>query len=150
MFIIIIIMFRPTRRGSTFTLGERAWLDGFDGENDTGVFFAASLRDHSIYLLKWKDKPARKISVPLGVPSAQLVAMPKLQMQAVSSNMCEDDEYVTLAECEAVGRSIEIASQVASSLATTNHVAGPAAPKLRRNSLTSDIFDVSVAKGVQF
>lgn len=46
--------FRPTRRGSTFTLGERAWLDGFDGNNDRGVFFAASLRDHSIYLLKWK------------------------------------------------------------------------------------------------
>ncbi|KAF6041610.1 FBXW2 [Bugula neritina] len=47
---------RPTKRGSTFTLGERGWFDGFDGVNDKGVFFAASLRDHSIYMLKWKPR----------------------------------------------------------------------------------------------
>jgi len=55
--------FRPTRRGSTFSLGERMWMDGFDGVNDTGVFFAASLRDHSIYLLKWKGKPNCRLSL---------------------------------------------------------------------------------------
>ena len=43
-------------------MGERPWLDGFDGSNDSGVFFAASLRDHSIYLLKWKAKPRRDVS----------------------------------------------------------------------------------------
>lgn len=60
---------RPTRRGSTFTLGEKAWLDGFDGNNDRGVFFAASLRDHSIYLLKWKSQPTRKAPVVTEFPT---------------------------------------------------------------------------------
>ena len=60
---------RPTRRGSTFTLGEKAWLDGFDGSNDKGVFFAASLRDHSIYLLKWKSQPIRKAPVVTEFPT---------------------------------------------------------------------------------
>ena len=38
---------------STFCLGGRAWLDGFDGQNDEGVFFVTSLRDNSILILEW-------------------------------------------------------------------------------------------------
>ncbi len=46
--------FRQSKRASTFTLGEQGWLDGFDGQNDQGIFFAACLRDNSLYVLKWR------------------------------------------------------------------------------------------------
>ena len=46
---------RPSKRGSTFTLGTTDWLDGFSGSKEDGVFFATSLRDNSVYVLKWKE-----------------------------------------------------------------------------------------------
>lgn len=45
--------YRQSKRMSTFCLGGRAWLDGFDGQNDEGVFFVTSLRDNSILILEW-------------------------------------------------------------------------------------------------
>lgn len=96
---------RPTRRGSTFTLGERAWLDGFDGNNDVGVFFAASLRDHSIYLLKWKVRPPRKATVNLELPE-----QPGSNLLASSDSKSDSDDYVTLVESESVKRPTVLAA----------------------------------------
>lgn len=48
-------LYRRSKRGSTFTLGDTHWLNGFDGENSCGVLFAASLKDHSVYVLRWKN-----------------------------------------------------------------------------------------------
>ena len=53
--LIYSFYFRQSKRMSTFTLGERGWLDGFDGCNDDGVFFVTSLRDNSILLLQWSS-----------------------------------------------------------------------------------------------
>ncbi|XP_067948824.1 F-box/WD repeat-containing protein 2-like [Watersipora subatra] len=49
---------RSTQRCSSLTIGESSWLNGFDGTESNRLFFAASLKDHSIYLLKWKDSSA--------------------------------------------------------------------------------------------
>ena len=46
--------FRPSKRGSTFTLGDRTWLDGFGGDATSGVFLVSCLRDNGIVQLTWK------------------------------------------------------------------------------------------------
>lgn len=80
-------------------MGETSWLDGFDGFNDSGVFFAASLRDHSIYLLKWKAAPIKE--TPTG---SSLLTLPSGNVSEMSSSTSspmyddEEDEYVTLRE----------------------------------------------------
>lgn len=89
-------------------MGERAWLDGFDGTNDRGVFFAASLRDHSIYLVKWKSAPVRAAmpqvtSVPASLGTADTVPLDvgvQSTEQGVTSLAVhsDDDEYVMLSE----------------------------------------------------
>ena len=48
--------YRGSKRGSTFTLGNLAWLDGFDGDNNKGVIFAASMKDNSVYFLRWQSE----------------------------------------------------------------------------------------------
>ena len=45
---------RASKRNSTYCLGEKDWLNGFDGENDQGLVFATSLRDNTILLVKWR------------------------------------------------------------------------------------------------
>ena len=47
---------RQSRRGTTFTLGDTSWLDGFQHCENSGLVFAASLiHDNSILLMQWKN-----------------------------------------------------------------------------------------------
>jgi len=47
--------YRKSKRGSSFLAGEMSWLNGLNGQNDTGLVFATSMPDHSIHLVLWKE-----------------------------------------------------------------------------------------------
>ncbi|KAG5272118.1 hypothetical protein AALO_G00161850 [Alosa alosa] len=47
--------YRKSKRGSSFLPGTTAWLNGLDGQNDSGLVFATSMPDHSIHLVLWKE-----------------------------------------------------------------------------------------------
>lgn len=47
--------YRKSKRGSSFLAGEISWLNGLNGQNDTGLVFATSMPDHSIHLVLWKE-----------------------------------------------------------------------------------------------
>lgn len=47
--------YRKSKRGSSFLPGAIAWLNGLDGENDSGLVFATSMPDHSIHLVLWRE-----------------------------------------------------------------------------------------------
>uniref|UniRef100_A0A3B4ZI09 F-box and WD repeat domain containing 2 n=1 Tax=Stegastes partitus TaxID=144197 RepID=A0A3B4ZI09_9TELE len=47
--------YRKSKRGSSFLAGVTAWLNGLDGDNDSGLVFATSMPDHSIHLVLWKE-----------------------------------------------------------------------------------------------
>ncbi|XP_077353877.1 F-box/WD repeat-containing protein 2 isoform X4 [Festucalex cinctus] len=47
--------YRKSKRGSSFLAGVTSWLNGLDGDNDTGLVFATSMPDHSIHLVLWKE-----------------------------------------------------------------------------------------------
>ncbi|XP_061116890.1 F-box/WD repeat-containing protein 2 [Conger conger] len=47
--------YRKSKRGSSFLPGVTSWLNGLDGQNDSGLVFATSMPDHSIHLVLWKE-----------------------------------------------------------------------------------------------
>ncbi|XP_061887062.1 F-box/WD repeat-containing protein 2 isoform X2 [Entelurus aequoreus] len=47
--------YRKSKRGSSFLAGVTSWLNGLDGDNDSGLVFATSMPDHSIHLVLWKE-----------------------------------------------------------------------------------------------
>ena len=47
--------YRGSKRGSTFTLGDQVWLNGFHEEDNEGVIFAASLKDNNVFLMRWRS-----------------------------------------------------------------------------------------------
>lgn len=47
--------YRKSKRGSSFLAGVTSWLNGLDGNNDSGLVFATSMPDHSIHLVLWKE-----------------------------------------------------------------------------------------------
>lgn len=57
--------YRKSKRGSSFLAGEASWLNGLDGHNDIGLFFATSMPDHSIHLVLWKEHGCHRQLPPL-------------------------------------------------------------------------------------
>uniref|UniRef100_A0A3Q3GIF6 F-box and WD repeat domain containing 2 n=1 Tax=Labrus bergylta TaxID=56723 RepID=A0A3Q3GIF6_9LABR len=47
--------YRKSKRGSSFLAGVTSWLNGLDGDNDSGLVFATSMPDHSIHLVLWRE-----------------------------------------------------------------------------------------------
>jgi len=47
--------YRPSKRGSTFTLGDMSWLDGFSTTPPEGLLFASSLKQNNISMVKWTN-----------------------------------------------------------------------------------------------
>lgn len=52
--------YMKSKRGSSFLVSKKFWLNGLDRHHNTGLFFATSMPNHSIYMVLWKDHGSQK------------------------------------------------------------------------------------------
>ncbi|XP_022088852.1 F-box/WD repeat-containing protein 2-like [Acanthaster planci] len=52
--------YRRSKRGSNFVAGAVRWLDGLGLEAEVGLVFATSMSDHSLHVVRWRQRAACK------------------------------------------------------------------------------------------
>ena len=91
------------------------------------MFFAASLRDHSIYLLKWKSQPIRKAPVVTEFPTrpSSVVSTSSDKSSAVTAGGVTDAAGASAAAAGAAANTAVLAAVSLNSSTVSNSVRSP-------------------------